>query len=187
MCTTRVLAVFDFYNRRWACNLSECENPQNSDCPFRLLFDDFSLCSRQLRHLARLHSFVWFFCCYLPTWMFRNFTFNWRKKKLGKSPRENQTWYNLADGATALAQLYALLSYRARSFNQWLYVLYPNFIVTYSSESNFPETVLIVSSNWDKSMLPFFRYQTKAYFRSLHDFKIDCFIDRNNSCVSHLR
>ena len=30
---------------------------------------------------------------------------------------------------TALAQLYALYSHRARSFNQWQHALYPNFII----------------------------------------------------------
>ena len=39
------------------------------------------------------------------------FHFQLKKKKLGKTPGENQTWYNLADGVTALAQLYALLSF----------------------------------------------------------------------------
>ena len=43
--TALVLAVFDFYYRTYACNLTECENPQNSDCPFPLLFEDFRLCS----------------------------------------------------------------------------------------------------------------------------------------------
>ena len=46
---------------------------------------------------------------------------------------------DMVDCVTALAQLYALLSYRARSFNQCLRVLYPNFIITYISESNFTE------------------------------------------------
>ena len=44
--TALVLAVFDFYYRTYACNLTECENLQNSDCPFPLLFEDFRLCSR---------------------------------------------------------------------------------------------------------------------------------------------
>ena len=35
----------------------------------------------------------------------------------------------LADGVTAVAQLYALYSHRARSFNQWQHALYPNFII----------------------------------------------------------
>ena len=30
----------------FACNLTERENLQNSDCPFRFLFEDFRLCSR---------------------------------------------------------------------------------------------------------------------------------------------
>ena len=39
-------------------------------------------------------------------------------KKLEKSHGKGRTWYNLADGVTALAKLYALYSPRARSFNQ---------------------------------------------------------------------
>ena len=35
-----------------------------------------------------------------------------------KSPGKGRTYYNLADSVTALAQLYALYSHRARSFNQ---------------------------------------------------------------------
>ena len=31
---------------------------------------------RKLRRLARLQILVWFFCCYLPGRLFRNFTFN---------------------------------------------------------------------------------------------------------------
>ena len=40
------VAVFDFYYHSLACNLTERENFQNSDCPFRFLFEDFRLCSR---------------------------------------------------------------------------------------------------------------------------------------------
>ena len=38
--------------------------------------------------------------------------------------------YKLADGMTALAQLYVLYSDKARSFNQWQRVLYSNFYDT---------------------------------------------------------
>ena len=44
--TIRVLAVFDFYNRPKACNLTGRENLQNLDCTFCFLFEDFRLCSR---------------------------------------------------------------------------------------------------------------------------------------------
>ena len=50
-------------------------------------------------------------------------------EKLKRSPGKGRTCYNMADGVTASAQLYALYSHRARSFNQWQYVLYPNFII----------------------------------------------------------
>ena len=48
---------------------------------------------------------------------FRNFTFIYRKKAKIKS-RKSSNIVQLADGVTALAQLYALYSHRARSFNQ---------------------------------------------------------------------
>ena len=40
------------------------------------------------------------------------------EKKLEESPGKGRTYSNLADGVTALAQLYALYSHGARSFNQ---------------------------------------------------------------------
>ena len=41
----RVLAEFDFYYRTLACNLTELENLQYSDCPFRFKLSlDFRLC-----------------------------------------------------------------------------------------------------------------------------------------------
>ena len=52
-------------------------------------------------------------------------------KKLKRSPGKGRTWYNLADGVTALAQFYALYSHRARSFNQRQRALYPNFIIMF--------------------------------------------------------
>ena len=59
---------------------------------------------------------------------FRNFTFNYWKKAKKKS-RKSSNIVQLADGVTALAQLNAVYSHRARSFNQWQRVLYPNFII----------------------------------------------------------
>ena len=72
------------------------------------------------------------------------FHFQLKKKKTREKFRRVS---DMVDCVTALAQLYALLSYRARSFNQCLRVLSPNFIITYISESNFTETVLVVDSN----------------------------------------
>ena len=48
---------------------------------------------------------------------FRNFTFNYREKAKKKSWK-NSNIVQLTDGVTALAQLYALYSHGARSFNQ---------------------------------------------------------------------
>ena len=64
----------------------------------------------------------------MPARLFRNFTFHYRKKAKKKS-RKRSNIVQLADGVTALAQLYALYSHRARSFNQWQRALYPNFII----------------------------------------------------------
>ena len=88
----------------------------------------------QLQPLACLLIVVWFVCCYFPTCLFPNFTFNCKKKKkLEKSPGKGWTWYNLAGGMTALANLYALYSGGARSFNQWHRALYPNLIININS------------------------------------------------------
>ena len=46
------------------------------------------------------------------------FHFKNQRKKLVRSSGNGQTYYSLADGVTALSQLYALYSDRARSFNQ---------------------------------------------------------------------
>ena len=50
-------------------------------------------------------------------------------KKLERSPGKGRTQYNLADGVTALGQLYALYYDSKRSFNQWQRALHPNFII----------------------------------------------------------
>ena len=60
---------------------------------------------------------VQFYCRYLPARLILNLTLN-QRKKLVKSSGNGQTYYSLADGVTALSQLYALYSDRARSFNQ---------------------------------------------------------------------
>ena len=46
------------------------------------------------------------------------FHFQFKEKKIEKSPGKGWTWCNLADGMTALANLYALYSGGAGSFNQ---------------------------------------------------------------------
>ena len=48
------------------------------------------------------------------------FLFQLKKKKLEQSPGKGRTKYNLADGVTALTQLYALYSHGARSFSSQL-------------------------------------------------------------------
>ena len=50
-------------------------------------------------------------------------------KKAREKSRKGRTQYNLADGVTALGQLYALYYDSKRSFNQWQRALHPNFII----------------------------------------------------------
>ena len=67
----------------YACNLTECENLQNSDNPFRFLFEDFCLCLAILTSIEALSIFTnlcLLFWCYLSARLFRNFTFNQRNK-----------------------------------------------------------------------------------------------------------
>ena len=67
------------------------------------------------------------------------------KKKLERSFGKGWTYVtNLADGVTALAQLYALHSHRARSFNQWQYALYPNFIIITNIHDKTMRQLLII-------------------------------------------
>ena len=49
---------------------------------------------------------------------------------------------------TALAQLYALYSHRARSFNQWQHALYPNFIINSHRARSF--------NQWQRALYPNF-------------------------------
>ena len=98
-------------------------------------FEDFRICS----HFNNVNCGAWY--VYKP--LFSSSVATYRLacseislsiigKKLKRSPGKGRTWYNLADGVTALAQLYALYSHRARSFNQWQRALYPNFIIIIS-------------------------------------------------------
>ena len=115
----------------FACNLTERENLQNSDCPFRFLFEDFRLCSRYNNvNYGAWHVYKPLFGCSVATSRLACFETslsinekNYRKvsEKVGQS--------NLADNVTALAQLYGLYSHRARSLNQWQRALYPNVII----------------------------------------------------------
>ena len=66
--------------------------------------------------MAHLKTLLWFFCCYFPAYLFQKFHFQLTKKKLERRPGKGRHF--LADGITALAQLYALYSDRAHSFNQ---------------------------------------------------------------------
>ena len=106
--TALVLAVFDFYYRTYACNLTECENPQNSDCPFPLLFEDFRLCSSYNNvNYGTWHVYK---LCLVLLMLFADLTvpkFHFQKKKK-KHGEKSRIWYNSADGVTAWARLYVL-------------------------------------------------------------------------------
>ena len=108
--------------------LTECENFQNSDCPFRFLFKDFLLCSRyskvsySAKHVCKplFGSSATIFRL-----TFSELSLSINVKKLKRSPGNCRTKYKLADGVTALAQLRVLYSDRARSFNRWQPTLHP--------------------------------------------------------------
>ena len=97
-------------------------------------FEDFRICSR----LNNVNYSAWY--VYKP--LFGSSVATRRlacseislpiiEKMLKGSPGKGRTLHNLADGMTALAQLYAPYSHRARSFNQWQRALYPDFIMMY--------------------------------------------------------
>ena len=106
--TALVLAVFDFYYRTYACNLTECENLQNSDCPFPLLFEDFRLCSSYNNvNYGTWHVYKTLFGCSNAICRLdcSEISLSKKKKKHGEKSR---IWYNSADGMTAWARLYVL-------------------------------------------------------------------------------
>ena len=89
-------------------------------------FEDFRICS----HFNNINQGAWY--VYKPLFgssvatcqlACSEISLSIIEKKLKRSPRKDQTQYNLADGVTALAQLYALIMMRA---------LYPNFIIIYT-------------------------------------------------------
>ena len=101
--TALVLAVFDFYYRTYACNLTECENLQNSD---------------SLRIFVSAHVIITSITapgmfkklCLVLLMLFADLTvpkFHFQKKKK-KHGEKSRIWYNSADGVTAWARLYVL-------------------------------------------------------------------------------
>ena len=96
--------------------------PKQSDPTFWFLFDDFRLCSRYNNiNYGAWHVYKPLFGSSVAICRFAcsEISLSIKEKKLEKSLRKGLTWYNLADGVTTLAQLYALYSHGARSFNQW--------------------------------------------------------------------
>ena len=113
-----MLALFEFCYPTQPGNLTERENLRHVPFLFslRIFVSAFS---------AR--TFFQFFPCYLPARLFRNFTFNRRKKVKERSPKRSDKvqfgrWRDSFSSA-----LYALYSDRARSSNQWQRALYLNF------------------------------------------------------------
>ena len=124
--TKRVLALFEFCYPTQPGNLTERENLRHVPFLFslRIFVSAFS---------AR--TFFQFFPCYLPARLFRNFTFNRRKKVKERSPKRSDKvqfgrWRDSFSSA-----LYALYSDRARSSNQLQRTLYPNFNTKISNET----------------------------------------------------
>ena len=121
-----MLALFEFCYPTQPGNLTERENLRHVPFLFslRIFVSAFS---------AR--TFFQFFPCYLPARLFRNFTFNRRKKVKERSPKRSDKvqfgrWRDSFSSA-----LYALYSDRARSSNQLQRTLYPNFNTKISNET----------------------------------------------------
>ena len=110
----RVLTEFDFYYRTSACNLTERENLQYSDRPFRFVFGFSSITA-----LSMFTNPCLVLLLLLAGLLVPKFFFQLTKKKLERSPGKGRTQHNLTDDVTALAQFYALYSDRAQSFNHW--------------------------------------------------------------------
>ena len=122
--------MFDFYHRSQVCNLPERVNLQNSHRLFRSLFEDFRLCSLYDNvNYGGSHVCKPLFGSSVATCRLAcsEISLSITEKQLERSPANGRTQSNLADSVTALAQLYALYSDRARSFNQWQRTLYPKF------------------------------------------------------------
>ena len=82
-----------------------------------------TLWSRQLLRLASLQSFLWFFCCYLPARLLRNF--NFKLERFGK-------WSDIAQigrgpGTFSLAPCF--YSDKTRSSSEWQCALYSKFTI----------------------------------------------------------
>ena len=112
--------------------LYECELCLIFVCPFCFLFEDFRLCSRfsKVNHGA-WHVYKPRFGSSVATCRLAcsEISLSIIEKKTSEKSRKGRTYYNLADGVTASAQLHTLYSPRARSFNQFQHALYPNFII----------------------------------------------------------
>ena len=89
-----MLAVFHFYHRTQACNLTGRENLQNSDCPFRFLFELVRLCSRYNKVLITAPGMFTNLCLVLLLLLAGSlvpkfFSFNQRKKAGEKSQKRS--------------------------------------------------------------------------------------------------
>ena len=109
-----------------ACNLTERETLSNSVCPFCPLCSRFSKVNHGAWHVYKPRFGSSVATCRLAC---SEISLSIIEKKTREKSRKGRTYYNLADGVTASAQLHTLYSPRARSFNQFQHALYPNFII----------------------------------------------------------
>ena len=124
--TIRVLAVFDFYYHSWACNLTERENLQNSDCPFRFLFEDFRLCSRYNSvNYGAWHVHKPLFGCSVATCRLACLQISLSINE--KKPEKRSDIVQIGRWCDSCSPALCSSSHTARSFNQWQRARYLNY------------------------------------------------------------
>ena len=86
--------MLDFYYLSQAYNLTECVNLQNSDCPFRSLFEGFRLCSRSNNvNYGAWHAYRPMFGSSVATYRLvcSEISLSINEKKLERSPGNSRT------------------------------------------------------------------------------------------------
>ena len=104
----QVLAVFDFYCCREAYNLTEGENLPTQSVHFifslRIFLSDHLIIVSDMALDISLQTFFGS-CVAICQLACSEISISINKNELGRSPGNGQTYYNLADGVTALAPL----------------------------------------------------------------------------------
>ena len=135
----------------FACNLTERENLQNSDCPFRFLFEDFRLCSRYNNvNYGACHVHKPLFGCSVATCRLAclQISLSINEKKLEKRSDIVQIgrWCDSCSSALCSS------SHTARSFNQWQRARYLNYYYKLRFTITWPFIVVIwCAPLWNKS------------------------------------